>query len=1064
MTDGSEDYPSWLPKRPDPPAPASTLRSYTSILEPSSPGLSEPMSPVIQGQKPASRSIRIVSVEGDNVLDRDQRQATDRTRVASSLYPRIWSRGATPVLSPTVAVNTPPPLARLPQPRFRSRDVNLEILSNPSLLSHIYFYLFPILTLAHIPLQTFLDFNSAFMLVQVSKFPAPEAPNVPGSGRNWALGVAAYVACWLIWIIIVFVVYELIYSFIRKWRTKRPSIFPIYTSTPARDLASMTSYTTFSFLLHVRFSAFISTRSGSIRDGLAETFYFYSQNLPTVALLLPRAGLCLALLLTFSTADPNVVTLTNEGSGLGRDGTFFNRDGTLTAYASGVLMANVAWTLWRTLVLLISWIGLWTLSGHACAGLCGPRYRWEEEDLHEKNRSSLYALGGKDSEAAYYDPDGPLPWSWKEGTQMRIWDAYTVCYTGRYSGRRAPQLPYPESPGPFEGIETLMTTVGLDPPSSTSPQPQQQHKRGALSADLYRRPDQPVASGSRVKSSPPLGGSPLDLTAIIPRVVRRMSRGGGSAPQTPEGERPLEKLPYPFTSRGAARLSSIDVEAAKKLPFPPSPSLKTATKSSSSKGGSKSGTGAVHGHEEEEEEEEEQDELTETEDTGRRTSSGGDPSSSSSTRPSTSLSSLGRPIPSRYPFQFHFRQPSASGSTPPSNGRSIGSQQTHSTQMSRSTVSTGNYDSTDYSPRSPYNYDTTSSDAASPVSLPGARGVIPMPPTTTSGRARARAGTVPAPSGVGSSSSSSSPSVDFRRHSGRQRARTRGDSAGRFAEIFSGRLSGSGGGAYGMSSPEPGLYSSDIEREDEDEESMMMMMEQPEPEGSQEEEEGDDVVALLSSSRAQSPRTSLRQRTNSAASSSPRNRSSLGGGGGSGSRSGSDSRTHSVHSGSSSGRSRAGSMTGVVRSRTQSLLQTVNSASRSSLEMVMRSRSRANSLTMARLEDEYVSDSRTHSRSGSASDAGGENNTFGFPVDRRSVWDQRRREGPDTLSEEERESVHDVPVPPSSYDPRPSLREARSDLSGNAPSLPPSESTVHGDTISHLHPSTAEPTETSSPL
>ena len=53
---------------------------------------------------------------------------------------------------------------------------------------------------------------------RVAKFPNPEAPGVPGSGRNWALGAAAYIACWFAWITVVFVVYELVYSFIRRWR------------------------------------------------------------------------------------------------------------------------------------------------------------------------------------------------------------------------------------------------------------------------------------------------------------------------------------------------------------------------------------------------------------------------------------------------------------------------------------------------------------------------------------------------------------------------------------------------------------------------------------------------------------------------------------------------------------------------------------------------------------------------------------------------------------------------------------------------------------------------------
>ena len=116
----------------------------------------------------------------------------------------------------------------------------------------------------------------------------------------------------------------------------------------------MTSYTNFCFFKHLRISAFIGS-GGSIRDGISETCWFYSQNLPTVALLLPRAGLCLALLFAF--ANPNVEYLSLVDSGNNhRDGTFFRvEDGSLTDYARGVLIANAAWTAWRLLVLLTSW-------------------------------------------------------------------------------------------------------------------------------------------------------------------------------------------------------------------------------------------------------------------------------------------------------------------------------------------------------------------------------------------------------------------------------------------------------------------------------------------------------------------------------------------------------------------------------------------------------------------------------------------------------------------------------------------------------------------------------------
>lgn len=136
----------------------------------------------------------------------------------------------------------------------------------------------------------------------------------------------------------------------------------------------MTSYTHFSFLQHVRFSAFFpdpapTPQSPSDTDydldeyydssqnpwksGIAETCFLYSQNLPTVALLLPRAALSMALLFAFS--KPPASTNSTVSAVSPRDQTFFKPDGSLTNYARGVLFANAAWTAWRLLVLIASW-------------------------------------------------------------------------------------------------------------------------------------------------------------------------------------------------------------------------------------------------------------------------------------------------------------------------------------------------------------------------------------------------------------------------------------------------------------------------------------------------------------------------------------------------------------------------------------------------------------------------------------------------------------------------------------------------------------------------------------
>ena len=247
--------------------------------------------------------------------------------------------------------------------------------------------------------NTFL--TGANSVCRIAKHPNPVAPSVPGSGKNWALGAAAYIACWLVWITVVFVLYELVYSFSRRWRVskcfrlppcssisrttiaERPLIVPLYLSSSGFNFVCMTSYTNFCFMQYLRFSAFFG-ENGSLRDGLAETFWFYSQNLPTVALLLPRAGLSLALLLAFSKPNPEFVAVAQVGFNA-RDKTFFRAsDGTLTDYARGILIANAAWTAWRILVLFMSWYVLFTMIIDTCDVFSQgrpvdpkwPRLRW----------------------------------------------------------------------------------------------------------------------------------------------------------------------------------------------------------------------------------------------------------------------------------------------------------------------------------------------------------------------------------------------------------------------------------------------------------------------------------------------------------------------------------------------------------------------------------------------------------------------------------------------------------------------------------------------------------------
>ena len=82
----------------------------------------------------------------------------------------------------------------------------------------------------------------------------------------------------------------------------------------------MTSYNNFCFFQHIRAAAIPHDRAHAVlpsaegvwRDALAETFYFDSQYLPTVALLLPRAGITLAVLESWSPAPlPDGQSLAN---------------------------------------------------------------------------------------------------------------------------------------------------------------------------------------------------------------------------------------------------------------------------------------------------------------------------------------------------------------------------------------------------------------------------------------------------------------------------------------------------------------------------------------------------------------------------------------------------------------------------------------------------------------------------------------------------------------------------------------------------------------------------------
>lgn len=162
----SEGYPSWLPKRPPPPAPRSTVHS-TSVLGmfgDAEGGAGPSGEPYFVGRKPTPRSVRIVSLQNSSYSGKDRpprRESTDPSRVFSGAHNRVWSRATSAGLSPTLFSAA----ASVPRPRFRSSSLHLELLRSPSWKMRLWYYLYPVFVFLHIPLQTFFDFNAVFILL-----------------------------------------------------------------------------------------------------------------------------------------------------------------------------------------------------------------------------------------------------------------------------------------------------------------------------------------------------------------------------------------------------------------------------------------------------------------------------------------------------------------------------------------------------------------------------------------------------------------------------------------------------------------------------------------------------------------------------------------------------------------------------------------------------------------------------------------------------------------------------------------------------------------------------------
>lgn len=700
------------------------------------------------------------------------------------------------------------------------------------------------------------------------------------------------------------------------------------------------------------------TALASWRDWFAESCYFYGQNLPTVALLIPRAALCLAALFAYSTAPPEDIALSSLGL-LNRDGTFFRQDGSLTGYARGILWTNVAWAGWRTGILLISWLGLWILSGQLCAGVCGPRFRWEEPE-EKPGYGAIY----NDEEIEAFQTV-TASWKWRECTRERLIDAYDLCHLPPPPSAvmRTGQVPLSEKPEDKVGapinegeedavLDRVLAAAGL--PAVPTPA-----RRGVLRGELF---DTPPELRKELPTDIKIEGATPSPRASVKKNSREQT--------------PTDMGSYPFTVY-PAKVSSDDpiprpqsASTQDRIPFPPSPRQS-----------------------EHDNPEESQIELEELEDEDYGEEEGdefglGVEEPSSSGRASGSMSSLGHQIPSRFPFQFrHVSRRSRGGRS------SVGTTHTQQSKSTSNQTSSASYYGMARTISSP-DRRRESQGSSSPWShgqLSPGGSTAQSPSAWTVNRS--------SDASAGAERLSPIPMPPARAHRPRQQRAslpTLPVSAlpAAFADMVYNRARAQSASTAQSSGPRPQPpYSATGDGEEDVDQSYLRseegMLTDPEPEGSQEELEREDSVGLLSG--GPSPRSSLgglRNRSNvsltnlsvpysrrrgrhSSASSQSNSRSS---GSRADSFSGSNSGAHSASSRSAS----------QVRSRAHSLVQAIGAAGRSNVSFEHGVRSRTNSL--ARLsehrqsEDSGVGTSSGTSNSAVARGYHPEDDTFGQPV------------------------------------------------------------------------------------
>ncbi|KAL8287305.1 hypothetical protein RQP46_003757 [Phenoliferia psychrophenolica] len=255
--------------------------------------------------------------------------------------------------------------------------------------------LFPFYVVFHYPATLFLDYNVLYIVTQIALFPSlpsttaslnssdfnffqtMERPSVVArdalpiptlhlASAYWiALGL--YGLCTLLWGTVVSLWWEIGHGYLNLWGVGgQRRIKSVYAKSTTFNFACMTSYEDFSFLFRIRLAPFqkyspLCVSGSKKRDGILETCQWYAQNWPTVLLLIPRAGISIAVLLLYGTTaygTPSVAMST-----MGRDpGYFIQGSGVLSNWALILLLVNLIWAAYRLVLILIAAFGLLVLN------------------------------------------------------------------------------------------------------------------------------------------------------------------------------------------------------------------------------------------------------------------------------------------------------------------------------------------------------------------------------------------------------------------------------------------------------------------------------------------------------------------------------------------------------------------------------------------------------------------------------------------------------------------------------------------------------------------------------